>query len=490
METLNQILSWLNTNETALSAIAALVVITGFTLSPLGAGLRALFGGGKNAKHQAVEQALARNQLGDQFDKQSTESINPASQDFLSTPPPLITDKPSIAVLPFVNMSDDKDKEFFADGMTEDIITGLSCDSRLFVIARNSTFAYKGQTPDIRTVGKDLGVRYVLEGSIRPVGERLRITVQLIETETGTHTWADKIDRPVAEIFAIQDEVVDSLVTALCSNLGVAESQRAARARPENLQAWALCMQAEVLYNTDPDITNIKEAEKLAQRAAEIEPDYAISWALLSLLTSVPMVWGRSTNLTEDSEKVMSLVNKALRLAPKDPVVLSYCGFAATWAGHAGQAVNYLERSLAINPNSNSTRIYYGSALWVDDRPEDGVTVLQLVISLSPNDPYIGHAYFFLAFCYLSLNNLEQAVRAARDCVKHSPNFGWGYVALAASLSASGQDEEAKRQIQKMQLLEPDWTYQQNETFFKHIYSKPKQAETLNALLQKVWGKS
>ena len=122
METLNQILSWLNTNETALSAIAALVVITGFTLSPLGAGLRALFGGGKNAKHQAVEPALARNQ----FDKQSTESINPASQDFLSTPPPLITDKPSIAVLPFVNMSDDKDKEFFADGMTEDIITGLS----------------------------------------------------------------------------------------------------------------------------------------------------------------------------------------------------------------------------------------------------------------------------------------------------------------------------------------------------------------------------
>ncbi len=156
-------------------------------------------------------------------------------------------DKPSIAVLPFVNMSDDKSQEYFADGMTEDIITGLSCDSRLFVIARNSTFAYKGQSPDIRTVGKELGVRYVLEGSIRPIGDRLRITVQLIDTASGAHVWADRIDRPVAEIFAIMDEVVDGLVTALCSNLGVAESHRAARQRPEDLQAWALCAQAEVL---------------------------------------------------------------------------------------------------------------------------------------------------------------------------------------------------------------------------------------------------
>ncbi|MEH6638847.1 MAG: hypothetical protein V7717_06215 [Porticoccaceae bacterium] len=472
------LLAWFTDHESALSGIAALIAIVAaivVILSPLGTGVRGLLFRSNKADS-------------DGSDRQTDEATLPAPQGFLNTPPPLITDKPSIAVLPFVNMSDDKSQEYFADGMTEDIITGLSCDSRLFVIARNSTFAYKGQSPDIRTVGKELGVRYVLEGSIRPVADRLRITVQLIETETGSHIWADKIDRPVADIFDIQDEVVDSLVATLCTNLGVAESQRAARARPENLQAWALCIQADVLYNTDPDVNNIREAEKLAQRAANIEPDYAISWALLSLLASVPMAWGRSTNLPKDSEKVMALVNKALRLAPKDPVVLGYCGFAATWAGHAAEAVNYLERSLALNPGSNSSRLYYGSALWTDGRPEDGCAQLKMFIRRSPNDPYIGHAYFFLSFCFLTLNDMQQAEQAARECVKHSPSFGWGYVVLASALKALDREGEAKQQMLKVKQLEPGWTYLQNEAFFNHIFRKPEQAALLNALLRQVWG--
>ena len=228
---INEILSWLSDQESALSALAALVVITGVTLSPLGAGLRGFL-----SQRELSEDKLRNNDTATLATSSailapavSTESSG--TDDPHDTPPPLITDKPSIAVLPFINMSDDKEKEYLADGMTEDILTGLSCDSRLFVIARNSTFAYKGQSPDIRTVGKELGVRYVLEGSIRPVAKRLRITVQLIETDTGSHVWADKIDRPLAEIFDIQDEVVDSLVSALCANLGVAEGKRAARLR-------------------------------------------------------------------------------------------------------------------------------------------------------------------------------------------------------------------------------------------------------------------
>ncbi len=185
-----------------------------------------------------------------------------------------IAHKPSIAVLPFVNLSGDKDQEYFADGITEDIITGLSCDSRLFVIARNSTFVYKGKPVDVRAVGKELGVRYVLEGSIRPMGDRLRINVQLIETASGAHVWADKIDRPAADIFEVMDEVVDGLVTTLCANLGVAESNRTKRQRPEDLQAWALCVQAEVLYTTQPNSKTLLEAETLARRATEIEPGY------------------------------------------------------------------------------------------------------------------------------------------------------------------------------------------------------------------------
>ncbi|MFT4614545.1 MAG: adenylate cyclase [Bacteroidia bacterium] len=179
---------------------------------------------------------------------------------------------PSIAVLPFVSMSHDVEKEFFADGMTEDIITGLSCDSRLTVVARNSTFTYKGQSVDIRTVGSDLGVRYVLEGSIRPVGDRMRITLQLIETDTGSSVWADKMDRPIAELFHVQGEVVEIIVTTLCANLGIAESTREQRQRPEDLNAWALCAQAEVLLSLSRTEKPIRKLRHLLDERQKLSP--------------------------------------------------------------------------------------------------------------------------------------------------------------------------------------------------------------------------
>lgn len=395
--------------------------------------------------------------------------------------------KPSIAVLPFVNMSDDKSQEYFADGMTEDIITGLSCDSRLFVIARNSTFVYKGKPVDIRAVGKELGVRYVLEGSIRPIGDRLRITLQLIETASGAHVWADKIDRPVAELFTVMDEVVDGLVTTLCSSLGVAEGKRAARQRPEDLQAWALCVQAEVLYYAQPSVESLREAAKLAQRAAEIEPGYAVSWAFLSYAASLQIAWGLSSDLRSDSEASLALIDKALSLAPNDPTVLGYCGYAAIWAGQAPQAINYLERSLAINPNNSFARFAYGSALYCDARPGEGIAQLQLFIRRAPKDPYIGLAYFFLSFCYLQLGEFQQAEQAALNAVKHLPGFGWAYAGLAMSLAVLGRASEAQQQIQKVRQLAPSLTLPAVEGFWRHVLRKPGQAEKFITLTRQAW---
>ncbi len=399
-----------------------------------------------------------------------------------------IKDKPSIAVLPFVNMSDDKSQEYFADGMTEDIITGLSCDSRLSVVARNSTFAYKGQSPDIRAVGKELGVRYVLEGSIRPIGDRLRITVQLIETSSGMHVWADKIDRPVTELFKVMDEVVDDLVTALCANLGVAESHRAQRARPEDLHAWALCVQAEVLYTTQIDPKSLQEAEILARRATEIEPGYAVSWALLGFMISRRIPMGISRDLANDSQEALSLSAKALGLAPNDPVVLSYCGSAAFFAGQAELATDYLARSLVINPNSSFSRIYYAAALWSDARSEDGIDQLERFIRRSPKDPYMGIAYFYLSFCYLTNADPRQAEQAARNVVRHQPGFAWGYVALALSQEALGRGAEARRQLPKIRELTPTLTGQYLEDLWRHLLRHPEQAETMIALTREVWG--
>ncbi|RLA38687.1 MAG: hypothetical protein DRQ64_08415 [Gammaproteobacteria bacterium] len=477
---MTDLFNWLANHESGLSAIAAMMAIVAgvvVVLSPLGAGIRGFFSGDNKAGsgQSQPEQELAST-------KAQIIEIN--------TPPPLITDKPSIAVLPFVNMSDDKSQEYFADGMTEDIITGLSCDSRLFVIARNSTFAYKGQSPDIRTVGKELGVRYVLEGSIRPINDRLRITTQLIETETGTHVWAEKIDRPAAEIFDIMDDVVDGIVIALCSNIRVAESDRAGRQRPEELNAWALCVRAEILFISQPDSEAVSRAIDLAQRATEIEPGYAASWALLAMLTSVRVTNGLSGNLAEDSEQALSLAGKALKLAPNDPHVLSCCGFAATWAGQAAQAIGYLERSLTINPNNSFARLYYGAALYCDTRLEDCLEQLQLFIQRSPRDLYIGVAIFHLALCYVSLKDYEQAEHEARVAIKHTPGFGWNYITLAMALSGLGRDSEAQAQIQQFNKLESVLTRQRIEDIFHLWIEEPKHVEQLISLLRQAWADS
>ncbi|MEH6638850.1 MAG: hypothetical protein V7717_06230 [Porticoccaceae bacterium] len=479
MEMINNVLDWLTDHESAFSAIAALVVIFGVVFSPLGAGLRGLLSQNKNSRDSEPESLSLK-----------TQTIKPnktPTQDFLDTPPPLITDKPSIAVLPFVNMSSDSEQEFFADGMTEDIITGLSCDSRLFVIARNSTFVYKGKAVDVRTVGKELGVRYVLEGSIRPVGDRLRITVQLIETTTGAHVWADKIDRPAAEIFDIMDEVVDGLVTNLCSNLGVAEGKRAQRQRPEDLQAWALCVQAEVLYFSQADPVTLLEAERLLRQATDIEPGYAASWALLSYMTSMQIPYGLNHDLNKVSEDVLSLVSKALHLAPNDPVVLGYCGCALTWAGQVSQAIDYLERSLAINANSSITRIFYGAALWADARPEEALTHLQLFMGRSTNDPYIGVGSLFVSFSHCSLKDFVQAEQAARNCVRHQPGFAWAHFILAISLAALGRDAEVPVQMQKVRQLAPSMSLEGVEDFWRHVIRKPEQTEQFVALTRQTW---
>ncbi len=355
----------------------------------------------------------------------------------------VIEGKPSIAVLPFVNMSSDPEQEYFADGMTEDIITGLSFDSRLFVIARNSTAAYKGQTPDIRAVGKELGVRYVVEGSIRPHNDMLRITVQLIEASTGAHVWADRIDRPVAEIFAISDAVVDGLVMALCANLGVTEASRAARARPEDLQAWALCVQAENLHASQLTPDTVLAAEKLVRRATQIDPAYAPGWALLALLTTQRINFGLSADEALDLIEARSLAARALSLGPNDALVLGYCGTAYIWTGQPAQALDCLERSLAINPNNGFFRLRYGFALWANGAPEAALAQIEDFFRLSPKDPNAGIGYSWTANCYLALEDYPKAEDAARKAIKLLPAFWLGYVNLALSLTARGRAAEA-----------------------------------------------
>jgi len=384
-----------------------------------------------------------------------------------------IEDRLSIAVLPFVNLSSDPEKEYLADGMTEDIITGLSYDSRLFVIARNSTFAYKGQAVDVRAAGRELGVRYVLEGSIRPMGERLRVTVQLIETASGAHIWADRIDRRETEIFDVMDDLVDGVVMALCANLGIAEAARAARQRPENLQAWALCVQAGTSTNIQLNLETGLAAKELARRAVEIEPGYGPAWAMLARLTALSAWSGNTQDPSADRELALSFARKALSLAPGDAAVLGDCGLAFTYAGDYAPALDCLERSLRINPNDSQCRTFYGFALACDGRAGAGIAQLDQILRLSPRNAFAGMIYFFHTRCYLMLGDFVQAERFVLRMMKEAPNSFYPYLFYAASLTHQGRVEEAKQQIRKMRQLEPQMTRERLEEYIRRFPGGP-----------------
>ncbi|MBV1931992.1 MAG: hypothetical protein KUG71_09775 [Porticoccaceae bacterium] len=480
MESINDVLSWLTDHESAFSAIAALVVIFGVVLSPLGAGIRGILSGRGNSKQNQVSVSAATG---------AEETNVPTTQDFLTTPPPLITDKPSIAVLPFVNMSKDEDKEFFADGMTEDIITGLSCDSRLFVIARNSTFAYKGQSPDIRTVGKELGVRYVLEGSIRPVGDRLRITVQLIETETGSHIWADKIDRPVTEIFDIQDDVVDNLVTTLCANLSVAEGKRARRQAPENIKAWELCIDAEMSWIGLRTTAGMVEAQALAKKATEIEPGYALGWAMLAYFSSINIAYLITDDNAKTAKQVDQLINKAAVLAPDDPTVLGYIGYTYGIIGKASTGLSYLERSLASNPNSGFVRYAYGAALSFTSQLEDALTQCEIFFRQSPKDSNMGAVCFSQSLTLSLMGRYLEAEQAASMGIKHQPSFPWLHVARAWALSGLERHEEAQGAMGLARELAPHFSQSKVEKWCR-LYFQKDDAERFNSFLRLAWPES
>ncbi len=467
------LLEWVADNETMLSGLAALVVIIGVVFSPMGAGVRA---------------TMARRGNLASTDGESGGSVQgPGTGQNFASFPPLITDKPSVAVLPFTNMSKDEDKEFFADGMTEDIITGLSCDSRLFVIARNSTFAYKGQSPNISTVGRELGVRYVLEGSIRLINDRLRITAQLIETETGAHVWADKIDRPAIDIFDVQDEVVDSIVTTLCANVGVAEGKRARRQPPESLKAWELCIQAETIWIGQLTATAPRDALELTQKATEIEPGYGFGWVFLGYLLSMKMPMLISENIPEDAKQAIELAHKGVALAPEDPALLGYAGYTVLWAGEASLGVDYLERSLSINPNSGIFRQAYGTALMVASRHEEALEQFELFFRQSPKDPSAGRAYHFRGLVQLMLGDFEAAEKSTLLTIKHAPTFLWGHVTHGAVLAGLGQEDAAQDSIRKLHELGPHWTLEKLHEFIIFFYKNKDDAEKLNSLIEQAW---
>ncbi|TXL69772.1 tetratricopeptide repeat protein [Vineibacter terrae] len=376
-----------------------------------------------------------------------------------AAPPPLaLPDKPSIAVLPFQNMSGDAEQEYFADGITEDIITALSHISSLFVIARNSSFAYKGKAIDIRQIGRELGVRYVLEGSVRKAGQRLRITGQLVDSETGSQLWADRFDSVLEDVFDLQDRVTMAVVGAIEPSVTQAEIRRANRKPTENLQAYDWLLRAigeRQLYSRD----SYDRAIGMARRAIELDPRYAQAYACLAAWMHVRWINGWMEDEAAETAEGVRFAHRAVQLAPNDSIVLTLSALAL---GHLDRdlanAISWLDRAIVLDPNSARA---FGLGAIVRTFAEDYATAIDhadRAMRLSPFDPL--SSFFSLArgISHLLQQQLPEAVSWLRKSAQENPHNAPTFVCLGSALAHAGQMEEARAAIRRLLELNPTST--------------------------------
>jgi TolB-like protein len=327
--------------------------------------------------------------------------------------PTQVTDKPSIAVLPFNNLSGDPDQEYFADGMTEDIITGLSRFRSLFVIARNSTFSYKGRSPDVREVSRDLGVRYVLEGSVRRGGNRIRITGQLIDAETGNHLWVERYDRELEDVFTVQDEVTKAIVAALAPEIGNSERERALRKSPESLDAWDLYQRGLSNAHLSTE-TGLRSAIEQFDRVNELDPTFAAAFAMAANSRVRLVRHFMPDNGAELLNQARQKSSNAVRLDPRDPMGLLNDGQVDSMLGRHDAAISKGEEAITLNPNDARSHSMMSEFLCSAGRAGDAIPHMERAISLSPRDIYLAGMLTSRGFQLFDLERYEEAFESAR----------------------------------------------------------------------------
>ncbi|HWX84341.1 MAG TPA: adenylate/guanylate cyclase domain-containing protein [Xanthobacteraceae bacterium] len=371
-----------------------------------------------------------------------------------------LPDRPSIAVLPFQNMSGDAEQDYFVDGMVEDIITGLSRIKWLFVIARNSTFAYKGRAVDVKQVGRELGVRYVLEGSVRKAADRVRITGQLIDTATGAHVWAERYDRKFDDIFALQDEITLSVVGAIEPSLRLAEIERVKRKRSDSLDAYDLVLQTQAdVYSRIPE--RATKALLLLERALAFDANYALAHAYAAECYHTLFLRGglREENRTASIRHAEA----AMANGADDASALAFAGFVIGMDKHDhAAAFTAFEAALSVSPSSALTYFLGSVILAFSGDAERAIEWADRGLRLSPLDPHRSPAFVSCAFGHFHRGRYEEAAAAGRKAIQSSPGFSVSYLALAAPLVKLGRLEEAKAAAARVLELQPTFRCSRN----------------------------
>jgi adenylate cyclase len=391
------------------------------------------------------------------------------------TPAPALPDKPSIAVLPFDNLSSDPEQEYLVDGIVEDIITELSRFSELFVIARNSSFQYKGGAVDVREVGRELGVRYVVEGSMRRSSDRIRISAQLIDAATGAHRWAEYYDRTLEDVFTVQDEVVHTIVAILAAHVRHAETERLRAKPPNSWQAYDYYLQAleaSAYFSSTLNVAHIKEARRLLQESLGIDPNYARSYA--GLAGTDVSAWhdpgGEDFLKPAVLNRAHDFARKAVQLDRNLPLAHAALGWVLVYKHQHDASIAAFEKSVSLNPNYVDWR--FGVALI---RAGDAKRAIEVVHAYMRLDPfYVPFASFVLGYAHLMLKQYPQALSLLRDYVAQAPSAR-GRVLLAATLAGMGHLEEARAEVAEAVRLVPKYSISSFREFVSFKYPRDEE---------------
>jgi adenylate cyclase len=365
--------------------------------------------------------------------------------------PSEIPDRPSIAVLPFVNMSADPEQEYFSDGLTEDLITDLSKISALLVIARNSVFTYKGKPVKVQQVGGELGVRYVVEGSVRRAGSRVRVTAQLIDAATGAHLWAERYDRDVEDIFALQDELTHKIVGILKVKVIEVELNRLRHKDTSKLSAFECVLRGRWYSHRYTREANTK-ARGFYERAIELDPDFASAHAGLgwTYFAEWSNQWSQDPKCLD---RALSLGKKAVLLNDALSVAHSLLGHVYLWKRQFAQAVVEKERAIALDPNDADGYADLAEVMVWTGRPDEAVGLVEKAMRLNPND--LVHYLFTLGYAYLLTDRRQEAIEAQMKAVSLNPDFLGSHVLLAAVYSELGRDDQARAEFSEVKRINP-----------------------------------
>jgi TolB-like protein/Tfp pilus assembly protein PilF len=366
-----------------------------------------------------------------------------------------LPDKPSIAVLPFENLSGDREQEYFADGMVAEIITALSRMRWLFVIARNSSFAYRGRAVDMKQIGRELGVRYILEGSVRKSGNKMRIAGQLIDTSTGAHLWADRFDGEFHDIFEVQDQVATSVVGAITPRLEEAEIERAKRKPTENLDAYDYYLRGLALVGRMTRNGN-DEALQMFSKAIEHDPDFALAYARAAHCYVIRKANGWMTNQSQEIDETARLARLAVDLGKDDAVALSFGGYALGYVvGQLDDCAAFVDQALTLNPN---LAVAWATSGWIKicfGDPDTAITNVSHALRLSPLDPRKYSWQHYMALAHLCAGRYDDARSWAARALRNSPDNAGALRVAAASHALAGRITEAQQTMARMRHLYP-----------------------------------